>query len=293
LFFFFFFFFLFKILSPFYFNRAHDLPSSVTISQFKRHAKISVSTDSYPIIQKAGKLFLDNLTRDLEAFAEHAHRKTIEQEDVELELKRQRFLTPKSSLADLMRTNLPWELVEQVIPVARANNIVSIRLQSRSKPSYTTNLGKRKRDSTSEKRKSRRPDWSENADADIMDISTNRTTENYGRPNKKKKHSITQIEGIVDDEMDENDNDFQANQSETEQEEEEEEEEENESQREFNEMEEILKNGINDHNNNGRVRFKSVPIQEEEEEEEEEEILQKPKRKPNIDALSKELNSED
>lgn len=62
-----------------------------------------------------------------------------------------------------MRTNLPWELVEQVIPIARANNVVSIKLQSRSKSGYTTNLGKRKRDPSqvTVSKQSRRPDWSE------------------------------------------------------------------------------------------------------------------------------------
>lgn len=62
---------------------------------------------------------MDQLAADLEAYSEHAHRNTIEIDDLKLLLHKQRFVHDKKSVDDLIKEYLPMELVEEEIPILR------------------------------------------------------------------------------------------------------------------------------------------------------------------------------
>ncbi|KAG7251939.1 hypothetical protein CRUP_022175, partial [Coryphaenoides rupestris] len=64
------------------------LPKSYVMSVFKHFAKTRVSTDVYPVLEKTVDAFLERMAVDLETYAHHAKRKTIEVADVELLLRR-------------------------------------------------------------------------------------------------------------------------------------------------------------------------------------------------------------
>lgn len=57
---------------------------------------------------------------DLVAFASHAHRRTVDKSDVECVMRRQRFVSAKTSLDDLIREHLPREYVDELISAAQA-----------------------------------------------------------------------------------------------------------------------------------------------------------------------------
>lgn len=90
-------------------------------------------------------LFIEQLGDDLEAYAKHAKRKTIEATDLKLLLARygselhcfhlhfhwplthcrQRLVNQSTpALEALLHQHLPMELVEQVLPVAKAGNVL-------------------------------------------------------------------------------------------------------------------------------------------------------------------------
>jgi hypothetical protein len=83
--------------------------------------------------------YFDQLAADLDSYARHAKRKTIEKIDMECLFKRralsflslighfstqsrQRLTNDKLSFDDLVRTNMATEYVEDIIPIARADN---------------------------------------------------------------------------------------------------------------------------------------------------------------------------
>eukprot|EP01137_Pigoraptor_chileana_P017193 Opistho-2@74919 len=68
--------------------------------------------------------FIESVAVDLIAYANHAHRHTIEFGDVECLMRRQGLVDSRAALDTLIRTNLPLEYVEELIPVARARNAV-------------------------------------------------------------------------------------------------------------------------------------------------------------------------
>ena len=68
---------------------------------------------------------MDSFVTALETVAEQNHRRTIELPDVEFLLHETSLITPRQSLTDTMRKELPEELVERMIPIARAQNVVA------------------------------------------------------------------------------------------------------------------------------------------------------------------------
>ncbi|MGH0132403.1 UNVERIFIED_CONTAM: hypothetical protein FKN15_049229 [Acipenser sinensis] len=105
-------------------DKAPGLPKSLVNSVFSHFAKTTVSRDTYPILQQCLDKYFDRLSDDLEAYASHAKRKTIELADVELLLKRQGFVSDKMPLKVLIERHLPMEYRKLLIPVATSGNRV-------------------------------------------------------------------------------------------------------------------------------------------------------------------------
>ncbi|XP_070985825.1 centromere protein T isoform X2 [Oncorhynchus clarkii lewisi] len=100
------------------------LSKSYVMSVFKHFAKTKVSTDVYPVLKEIMERYFDRLADDLETFAAHAKRKTIEVEDVELLMRRQGFVTDSMPVNVLIEKYLPMESRKLLIPVATSGNYV-------------------------------------------------------------------------------------------------------------------------------------------------------------------------
>eukprot|EP00063_Salmo_salar_P007620 XP_013982455.1 PREDICTED: uncharacterized protein LOC106562237 isoform X2 [Salmo salar] len=100
------------------------LSKSYIMSVFKHFAKTKVSTDVYPVLKEIMERYFDRLADDLETFAAHAKRKTIEVEDVELLMRRQGFVTDSMPVNVLIEKYLPMESRKLLIPVATSGNYV-------------------------------------------------------------------------------------------------------------------------------------------------------------------------
>ncbi|XP_060074550.1 centromere protein T-like [Ylistrum balloti] len=100
------------------------LPVSVIKKVFSHYCKMKVSSDILPELINVTEKFFKQVPADLEAFCHHAGRKTINDSDVELLMKRQRLIKDNNSLNVLIEENLPLEYRLQLIPIARSGNIV-------------------------------------------------------------------------------------------------------------------------------------------------------------------------
>ncbi|XP_073681152.1 uncharacterized protein cenpt [Garra rufa] len=100
------------------------LPKSYVMSVFKHFAKSKVASDVYPAINEILKKYFERLADDLEAYATHAKRKTIEVEDFELLMRRQGFVTDSTPVNILIEKYLPLEYRKLLIPVATSGNKV-------------------------------------------------------------------------------------------------------------------------------------------------------------------------
>lgn len=100
------------------------LPVSVMKKVFSHFCKMKVSPDVLPELINVTEKFFRQIPADLEAYCGHAGRKTIDECDVELLMRRQRLINERKSLAVLIEENLPLEYQLQLLPIARAGNIV-------------------------------------------------------------------------------------------------------------------------------------------------------------------------
>ncbi|XP_052326507.1 centromere protein T-like [Oncorhynchus keta] len=105
-------------------KKVPGLSKSYIMSVFKHFAKTKVSTDVYPVLKEIMERYFDRLADDLETFAAHAKRKTIEVEDVELLMRRQGFVTDSMPVNVLIEKYLPMESRKLLIPVATSGNYV-------------------------------------------------------------------------------------------------------------------------------------------------------------------------
>ncbi|XP_046367099.2 nucleolar protein dao-5-like isoform X1 [Haliotis rufescens] len=103
------------------------MPTSVVKGLFSHFCPAKVSKDAIAEVEKASAQFWENAAKDLESYALHAHRKTIEEADVELLMKRQKFVTPKESLYCLVEKYLPLELRQEIIPISRSGNKLELK----------------------------------------------------------------------------------------------------------------------------------------------------------------------
>jgi len=78
---------------------------------------------------------MDSYVMALETVADYHHRNKIELVDVEFLLHEASLIEPKQSLTDTMRKELPEELVEKMIPIARAQNVITPKPHSSSSSS--------------------------------------------------------------------------------------------------------------------------------------------------------------
>ncbi|XP_040032076.2 uncharacterized protein cenpt isoform X1 [Gasterosteus aculeatus] len=101
-----------------------DLPKSYLMAVFKHFAKTKVSTDVYPVLKEIMDKYFDRLVEDLETYAAHAKRKTIEVEDAELLLKRQGYVSDKVPVEVLIEKYLRMDQRKLLIPIATSGNVV-------------------------------------------------------------------------------------------------------------------------------------------------------------------------
>uniref|UniRef100_A0A8C3CR73 Centromere protein T n=2 Tax=Cairina moschata TaxID=8855 RepID=A0A8C3CR73_CAIMO len=105
-------------------KREPALASSYIKQIFRHYAKMPVTRDAYQIIEKCCEKYFKQLSDDLEAYAHHAGRKTVEMADLELLMRRQRLVTDKMPLRVLIERYLPMEYRKLLIPVAVSGNKV-------------------------------------------------------------------------------------------------------------------------------------------------------------------------
>ncbi|KAI1889985.1 hypothetical protein AGOR_G00168550 [Albula goreensis] len=105
-------------------QQSKGLPKSYIMSTFKHFAKTAVSSDTYPVLKDIMDKYFDRLADDLEAYATHANRKTIEVEDVELLMRRQGFVTDSMPVDVLIEKYLPREYRTLLKPMATSGNKV-------------------------------------------------------------------------------------------------------------------------------------------------------------------------
>ncbi|KAM6896999.1 uncharacterized protein cenpt [Xenentodon cancila] len=110
------------------------LPKTYLMSVFKHFAKTKVSADVYPVLNETMDKFLERLAEDLEVYAAHAKRKTIEFEDAVLLLKRQGYVNDKVPVEVLIEKYLRMEQRKILIPIATSGNVVIPK--RRGKQSY-------------------------------------------------------------------------------------------------------------------------------------------------------------
>ncbi|XP_031698210.1 centromere protein T isoform X2 [Anarrhichthys ocellatus] len=101
-----------------------DLPKSYLMGVFKHFAKTNVSADVYPVLKEIMDKYFDRLAEDLETYAGHAKRKTIEFEDAELLLKRQGYVNDKVPVEVLIEKYLRMDQRKLLIPIATSGNVV-------------------------------------------------------------------------------------------------------------------------------------------------------------------------
>lgn len=104
-----------------------SLPPEHTNALFTSFASMGPSPEAKQAVQAGLEQLFEQLVGDLSAFAKHAGRITIEEDDVKLLMNRQRITMGQKgrSLHDLARQYLPLESVEQLIPVARASDVTT------------------------------------------------------------------------------------------------------------------------------------------------------------------------
>ncbi|XP_062298815.1 centromere protein T [Scomber scombrus] len=100
------------------------LPKSYLMNVFKHFAKTKVSADVYPVLQQTMDSYFDRLADDLETYAVHAKRKTIEVEDAVLLLKRQGYVNDKVPVEVLIEKYLRMDQRKLLIPIATSGNVV-------------------------------------------------------------------------------------------------------------------------------------------------------------------------
>ncbi|NXU85112.1 CENPT protein, partial [Xiphorhynchus elegans] len=91
---------------------------------FSHFVKIPVTRDAFKVVEKCSERFFKQLSNDLEAYSNHAGRKTVEMADLELLMRRQGLVTDKMPLHVLIERYLPLEYRKLLIPVAVSGNKV-------------------------------------------------------------------------------------------------------------------------------------------------------------------------
>ncbi|KAL1837066.1 hypothetical protein VTJ49DRAFT_4318 [Mycothermus thermophilus] len=96
-----------------------SLPASMVKRLAQNFAKVSgangnITPDALRAIMQASDWFFEQLGDDLAAYADHAGRKTIDESDVLTLMKRQRQISPSTTLFSLAQRHLPRELLQEL-----------------------------------------------------------------------------------------------------------------------------------------------------------------------------------
>ncbi|NXY17552.1 CENPT protein, partial [Atrichornis clamosus] len=91
---------------------------------FRHFVKMPVTRDAIKIVEKCSERYFKQLSNDLEVFANHAGRKTVEVADLEVLMRRQGLVTDKMPLHVLIERYLPLEYRKLLIPIAVSGNKV-------------------------------------------------------------------------------------------------------------------------------------------------------------------------
>ncbi|XP_043351110.1 centromere protein T isoform X6 [Dermochelys coriacea] len=105
-------------------KREPALPSSLVKKIFSHYVKVPVARDAFKVVEKCVEVYFRQLSNDLEAYTMHARRKTVEEADLELLMRRQGLVTDKMPLHVLIEHHLPLEYRKLLIPVAMSGNKV-------------------------------------------------------------------------------------------------------------------------------------------------------------------------
>ncbi|XP_034644463.1 centromere protein T [Trachemys scripta elegans] len=105
-------------------KREPALPSSLVKKIFSHYVKVPVARDAFKVVEKCVEVYFRQLSNDLEAYTMHARRKTVEEADLELLMRRQGLVTDKMPLHVLIERHLPLEHRKLLIPVAMSGNKV-------------------------------------------------------------------------------------------------------------------------------------------------------------------------
>ena len=100
------------------------LPSSLVGGIFRHFSALRVSKDALDAVQVGSDAFFTHIATDLTAYCEHAKRKTIEESDVELLMRRQGLVKSRESFNALVEKYLPMEYRQEIIPIAKSGNKV-------------------------------------------------------------------------------------------------------------------------------------------------------------------------
>jgi histone H3/H4 len=100
------------------------LPKSLVVQLFTSFSKKRPTKDAIDYVNELSDLYLKQVAQDLVAYAIHAKRKTIEVDDVLCLFRRQKLANNQRALEDMIRHHLPLENAEDILPIARAYNLV-------------------------------------------------------------------------------------------------------------------------------------------------------------------------
>ncbi|XP_033014552.1 centromere protein T [Lacerta agilis] len=105
-------------------KREPALPRKFVKNVFVHCVKMPVTKDAFKAVENCVDLYFKQLSDDLEAYVNHARRKTIEPADLELLMRRQGLITDKIPLNVLIERHMPLEYRQLLIPVATSGNKV-------------------------------------------------------------------------------------------------------------------------------------------------------------------------
>ncbi|XP_074695419.1 centromere protein T isoform X5 [Strix aluco] len=105
-------------------TREPEVASSLIKKIFSHYVKMPVTRDAFKIVEKCSERYFRQVCNDLEAYTNHAGRKTVEKADLEVLMRRQGLVTDKMPLHVLIERYLPLEYRKLLIPVAVSGNRV-------------------------------------------------------------------------------------------------------------------------------------------------------------------------
>ncbi|NXI37410.1 CENPT protein, partial [Galbula dea] len=104
--------------------REPEIARSLVKKIFSHYVKMPVARDAFKIVEKCSERYFKQLSDDLEAYTNHAGRKTVELADLEVLMRRQGLVTDKMPMQVLIERYLPLEYRRLLIPVAMSGNKV-------------------------------------------------------------------------------------------------------------------------------------------------------------------------